>query len=183
MKRRFWLNPPKDPKTGETRRVLWLWLIPIILLVFALTFLIAPVLDQSWVRILPFFAATPGTDIGEIMADPGVRQSLVGAWWFLALFLVMGFFNIFGEEFLFRGALLPKMNGFFGKWDWVANGVLMGAYHWHQPWRIPGAVVVATLCFAFPAKRFRSTWMGLIPHSIQIPFLAFLILGLVLGLA
>lgn len=29
---------------------------------------------------------------------------------------------------------MPKMNGVFGKWDWVANGVLMATYHWHQPW-------------------------------------------------
>ena len=33
------------------------------------------------------------------------------AWLYLLMFLVMAFFNIFGEEFLFRGVLLPKMNG------------------------------------------------------------------------
>lgn len=34
-----------------------------------------------------------------------------------------------GEEFLFRGVLLPRMKGVFGKWDWVANGVLGTFYH------------------------------------------------------
>jgi uncharacterized protein len=32
-----------------------------------------------------------------------------------------------GEEFLFRGVLLPCMEGVFGRWSWVANGVLFGA--------------------------------------------------------
>jgi uncharacterized protein len=45
------------------------------------------------------------------------------------------------EEFLFRGVLLPMMDGVFGRWGWVANGVLSGIYHLHQPWGIPGAVV------------------------------------------
>ena len=37
---------------------------------------------------------------------------------------------------LFRGVLLPKMRGVFGKWDWVANSVLFGPYHMHVPLRI-----------------------------------------------
>ena len=32
IRRRLWLNTPRDPQTGEPRRVLWLWLIPFILL-------------------------------------------------------------------------------------------------------------------------------------------------------
>jgi hypothetical protein len=36
------------------------------------------------------------------------------------------------------GMLLPKMEGVFGKWSWVANGVLFGFYHLHQPWGISG---------------------------------------------
>ena len=60
---------------------------------------------------------------------------LVGAWWFFALFVIYAVFNtILGEEFLFRGVLLPKMEGVFGRGSWVANGVLFALYHVHQPW-------------------------------------------------
>ena len=36
---------------------------------------------------------------------------------------------------------------------------------------------------AYPSLRFGSTWMGVIVHSAQSVFFAFLILGVVLGLA
>jgi membrane protease YdiL (CAAX protease family) len=99
----------------------------------------------------------------------------------LGLFFLLAVFNILGEEFICRGVLLPKMEGVFGKWDWVANGVLVGGYHWYQPWQIPGSIVVGIFALALPAERFRSTWMSIIIHSLQYVTMPFAILG-VLGL-
>lgn len=184
VRRRLRLNTPRDPMTGEPQRRLWLWLIPILILLFAFTMVIAPTLDGLWVKVIPFFAEPLGYSPGAALESPEIQAQLVGDWGFLGLFLLMGLFNtVLGEEFIFRGVLLPKMNGVFGKWDWVANGVFMGAYHWHQPWTIPSSIVVATFLFALPAKRFRSTWMAIIAHSSAIVFFGFLILGLVLGLS
>jgi hypothetical protein len=75
------------------------------------------------------------------------------------------------------------MEGVFGRWSWVANGVLFGLYHLHQPWGILTNIVADVLFNAFPAWRFRSTWMSIIVHSAQSVFFAYLILGVVLGLA
>ena len=75
------------------------------------------------------------------------------------------------------------MEGVFGRWSWVANGVLFGFYHVHQPWGIVGSVISGVFLYAFPSWRFRSTWMGVIVHSAQSVYFAFLILGIVLGLA
>jgi membrane protease YdiL (CAAX protease family) len=184
IRRRLWLVKPRDPKTGEPRGRLWLWLIPIIILLAAFQFLLAPVLDGVWLKVFPFFAEPPQFALGPVLESPDVQAQLVGAWWFLGLFLIMAVFNTFlGEEFLFRGVLLPKMVDAFGKWDWVANGVLMGAYHWHQPWGIPGNIVAAVFFFAFPAKRFRSNWMTIIAHSMQYLLVIPMLLALVLGLA
>jgi membrane protease YdiL (CAAX protease family) len=183
IRRRLWLNKPRDPKTGQPQSRLWLWLIPLLILLAAFQFLLAPVLNGVWVKVLPFFAEPPQFAMGPVLESPDIQAQLVGAWWFLALFLVMALFNtVLGEEFLFRGVLLPKMEGTFGKWDWVANGVLMGAYHWHQPWGIPGNIVAAVFFFAFPAKRFRCTWMAIILHSMQYVLVIPMILALVLGL-
>jgi membrane protease YdiL (CAAX protease family) len=108
---------------------------------------------------------------------------MVGAWWLLALFAVNALFNtILGEEFLFRGVLLPNMSGVFGRGDWVANGGLFGAYHLHQPWGILDLALSGILLLAFPARRFRSTWMSVIVHSGQSVYFLFLMLGFVLGL-
>jgi hypothetical protein len=71
----------------------------------------------------------------------------------------------------------------FGKWSWTANGVLFGFYHLHQPWGIVGSIVSGAFFYAFPTLKFRITWMGVIVHSGQSVYLAFLILGVVLGLA
>jgi membrane protease YdiL (CAAX protease family) len=134
--------------------------------------------------IFPFFAEPPGYGFDAIFQSQEILERLVGAWWFLALFVVFSIFNtILGEEFLFRGVLLPKMEGVFGRWSWVANGVLFGFYHLHQPWSILTAIVGGILFYTLPAWRFRSTWMSIIVHSAQSVFFAFLILGVVLGLA
>jgi membrane protease YdiL (CAAX protease family) len=183
VRRRLWLNTPRDPKTGEPRRKLWLWLIPIIILLTVVSMMIGPFLDRLWITIMPFFTPPPGSDASEYLGTAELQAQLVGAWDFMLLFLVMAFFNIIGEEFLFRGVLLPKMVGTFDKWDWVANGVLMGAYHWHQPWTIPGAIVANALFFALPARFFRSTWMAMIAHSMQYLLSIPIILAVVLGLA
>jgi membrane protease YdiL (CAAX protease family) len=183
VKRRLRLNTPRDPQTGETRRRLWLWMVPFVIGIVLWEVALTSSLDALWVSIFPFFAEPPGYSFAAVFESQEILERLVGAWWFLALFVVNAIFNtILGEEFLFRGVLLPKMEGVFGRWSWVANGVLFGFYHVHQPWGIVGSVVSGVFLYAFPTWRFRSTWMGIIVHSIQSVFFAFLILGVVLGL-
>lgn len=182
ISRRFWLNHPKSARSGETKKALWWWLIPLFLLAAALEIGLRSTLVDVWTGIFPFFAEPEGYDFA-VMLTPEMRAQLVGAWGLLALFFVSALFNTFlGEEFIFRGVLLPKMEGVFGKWDWVANGVLFSFYHLHQPWGIL-ATLPADLLFAFSGKRFRSNWFPIIIHSGQSVFFLFLILGLVLGLA
>jgi membrane protease YdiL (CAAX protease family) len=184
IRRRLWLVKPREPKSGEPRGKLWLWLIPTIILLAAFSLAIAPMLDRLWVSAFPFLAEPPQFAMGSVLESPDVQTQLVGAWWFLGLMLLMWVFNVFlGEEFLFRGVLLPKMEGVFGKWDWVANGVLFAVYHLHQPWGIPGNIISAVLFFALPAKRFRSSWMAIIPHASEWVMIIPLLLALVLGLA
>jgi membrane protease YdiL (CAAX protease family) len=181
--RRGRLNMPRNLKTGESQKRLLLWCIPLVIVSVVLMFFVLHILNSWWVAGLPFLAQPPSLNFDSLLGSPEVQAQLVGAWGFAGLFLIMSVFTYMGEEFLFRGVLLPKMNGRFGKWDWVANGVLFGAYHWHQPWMIPGGIITGTFMFALPAKLFHSTWMSIIVHSWQSFFFMFLILGIVLGLA
>ena len=184
VKRRLRLNAPRDPGTGITRRKLWLWILPFLVAsVVWDTALKSYVTDLS-VSILPFLAEPPGYGFEAVFESQEILDRLVGAWWFLALIMVFLAFNsILGEEFLFRGVLLPKMEGVFGRWSWVANGVLFGLYHVHQPWGIAESAIGGVFFLAYPSWRFRSTWMGVIVHSAQSVFFAILVLGVVLGLA
>jgi uncharacterized protein len=183
VKRRLRLNAPREPATGQPRARLWLWVVPFLVAVAVVELVLNTPLENAWVSVFPFLAEPEGYSFGAFFESQEILQRLEGAWWFFALFVISAVFNtILGEEFLFRGVLLPRMEGVFGRWSWVANGVLFGLYHVHQPWGIPNSVITGLL-YTYPAYRYRSTWMAIILHSAQSVYLAFLVLGVVLGLA
>jgi uncharacterized protein len=182
IRRRFWLNNPVSPRTGQKDNRLWWLLIPLMLLVVALELGLAPFLNEIWTTLFPFLAEPPSRSLDALFA-PEMHARWIGAWDFFALFVIVSLFNNFlSEEFLFRGVLLPKMEGVFGRWDWVANGFVFGVYHLHMPWGIPGNIVFGWL-MAFTAKRYHSNWFPIVLHNGQAFYFGFLILGLVLGLA
>ena len=182
ISRRFWLNNPISPRTGQKDNRLWWALIPLMLLVVALELGLAPYITELWTNLFPSLAEPPSRSL-DVLFAPEMHPVWIGAWNFFALFVITSLFNNFlSEEFLFRGVLLPKMKGVFGKWDWVANGFIFGVYHLQMPWTIPVNILFGWLV-AFSAKRYRSNWFPIILHNGQAFYFGFLILGLVLGLA
>lgn len=180
VRHRTWRQQPHDPNSGQSRSVLWLWLIPALVLSAGLALVIGPVIQKAWTSLFPFFAAPPGYEMQELTETP---DKWVGTLYLVALMLVHIVGNyLYGEEFLFRSILLPKMNGVFGKWDWLANAALFGIYHVHKPWVIPSAFV-SGIIYTYPSRRFRCTWFGLIIHGADGLFLMFVVLSLVLGSA
>jgi CAAX protease family protein len=108
--------------------------------------------------------------------------NLKGQWWLLGIAVASTLFNHFlGEEFLFRGVLLPRMQGAFGKYDWLANAILFGLYHIHKPWGIP-TNIVQTLAQTVPAKRFRSNWMSIAVHGTEGILMLVGVLAVILGM-
>ncbi len=177
LRERLWLRVPSN-------RRLWWWLIPLILASAFYSLMISGAVEQLWVTLFPFFAEPSGFSMDAFMESPANRLSMVGNWGLFLLFFVQMLFNtVLGEELLFRGLLLPRMVKAFGRWDWLVNGILFGFYHWHQPWGMLGSAVDGTLLYALPTRKFKSAWFGIIVHSGQSVYFAFLLLGLVLGLA
>ena len=93
---------------------------------------------------------------------------------------MMIFNTVLGEELLFRGLLLPRMRGAFGRWDWLVNGVLFGVYHLHVPVGDPGepprhADPVVSRRGATAAR-----CIGIAVHSVQTVVFSALLLVLVL---
>jgi membrane protease YdiL (CAAX protease family) len=159
IKRRLRLNTPRDPATGVPRARLWLWVVPFLVAVVVFEGVLTSPIQNAWVSVFPFFAEPQGYSFDAIFESQEILEQLVGAWWFFALFVIYAVFNtILGEEFLFRGVLLPRMEGVFGRGSWVANSVLFGFYHVHQPWGILDSIL-SGLLYTFPAYRYRSTWM------------------------
>lgn len=175
IKKRLWFQTPQVPKTGKASNWLFLWVIPFILLNAIVSSDIGfPDLD----RIAgPLIKNIPQYDLSKLASS-----EFKGEWWILGVFILTMVFNYFlGEEFLYRGILLPKMNGVFRKWDWFANGVLFGFYHLHKPQVMISTALLFGFIFAFPVKRFQSTWMAVIIHGLEGLLGLVIVLKIVLG--
>jgi membrane protease YdiL (CAAX protease family) len=162
IRRRFWYTTPSDPKTGEPNAKLLWWSIPLILLSVGLgDMVLRGPLTAAILKLLPALTPPSYSDSSNL-----VSPEFVGQWWLLGVVLINNAFNYFlGEEFLFRGVLLPKMEGVFGKWDWVMNAVLFSAYHLHTPFAILGNIFI-TAPYIWACKYFRSNWFGVIVHGV-----------------
>jgi CAAX protease family protein len=164
----LWLRSPRSPRSGRVGGRIWLILIPLIVAVTAVN------------ELIPTFSAPENRDLATLVGSDAGQAFLDGAWGWYALLLAMFLFNtVLGEELLFRGYLLPRMNGAFGRGDWVANGLLFTGYHLHVPWVMPGTLIESFL-LAYPTKRYRSAWIGIAVHSAQSVFFAIALLLIVL---
>jgi membrane protease YdiL (CAAX protease family) len=162
----LWLRAPRDPRSGRVGGRVWWWLL-LFIFVFAL--------EQA----IPAIPGPSVRDFGDFLDSDAGKEFFRGAWGWYAMVVVLAIFNtVLGEELLFRGLLLPRMKGAFGKYDWVANGVLFSVYHLHTPWVIPTSLV-DIVALAYPSRRFQSAWMGIIVHSTQSVFILILVLTLV----
>jgi membrane protease YdiL (CAAX protease family) len=162
----LWLRSPRSPRSGRVGGRVWLVVIPLILALAA-------------EELIPRVAMPENRDFATLLESDAGKAFLDGAWGWYGLIVVFFLFNTaLGEELLFRGFLLPRMNGAFGRGDWVANGLLFAGYHLHVPWVIP-AGLLDTFILAYPSKRYRSAWIGMAVHSAQSVVLAILVLTLV----
>jgi hypothetical protein len=180
IRKRTWLQTPREPGTGRPNPRLFWWLLPVLFFSALVNIGLAGYLDTPMVSLFPALQPPQFTDTSQL-ASPEFQ----GQWWILGVLLVSHLFNYFlGEEFLFRGVLLPRMHGVFGKYDWVANAVLFGLYHMHKPWMLP-SLIVGSLAITWPATRFRCNWMALVVHGVEgLPALVLVpavILGLLTG--
>jgi uncharacterized protein len=165
----LWLLSPRDPRSGRVGGRVWLWVIPFFLL-FGL-----------WEAFGISIPGPANRDLTLFLPSERGAEFFRGAWGWFAVVVVSQIFNSFlGEDLLFRGLLLPRMRGVFGRGDFVANGVLFGFYHLHTPWSIPAALADIILT-AYPTRRWQSVWMSIIVHSGQSVFVIIFILTLVLG--
>jgi len=175
---RTWLRLPRDSKTGQPNPKLFWWLIPIIIIYVLIGLRLAQYLDAPVAGLFPNLYPVTYQDTSQM-----ATLDLTGQWRLLGIAVASVFFNYFlGEEFLFRGVLLPKMEGAFGKHNWLANAVLFGVYHLHQPWGIP-TNIVQNLALTLPAKRFRSNWMSIAVHATVGILMLITILAIILGAA
>jgi uncharacterized protein len=154
LREALWLGPPTD-QAGRRGGRLWWWAL-------------AVTAGVAVLELVPLDPTGPANRAFDQFLRSAEGQDLLhGNWALFALMVASFVFNtVLGEELLFRGLLLPRMRGAFGKADWIVNGVLFGLYHLHQPWSIPSGITTGLL-MAYATRRWRSAWLGIIAHSAQ----------------
>jgi membrane protease YdiL (CAAX protease family) len=99
--------------------------------------------------------------------------------WILAVWPVFFFFNIFGEEFFWRGYLQPRQELLSGRWTWLVHGALWAT--WHVPMGMDLIVASLPVFFILPAvvQQTKNTSIAIVIHAA---FGAFGFLALALGM-
>ena len=149
----------------------WLWTAGLIIIYVGGYIALLP--TAKWLASIPAFAPP---DYLPAIIDPRVAKTaipadflgvpLLGNWWILLLYFIILCFNIFGEEFWWRGYILPRQELVHGKWTWAIHGLLWTLFHVFWKWTLI-ALLPSTLSLAFVAYKRKNTTPGIIAHWAQ----------------
>ena len=85
--------------------------------------------------------------------------------WILALWLPFWLLNIFAEEILWRGVILPRQEAAFGDWAWLANGLGWLLFHLAFGPDLMLALAPIILMLPYIVQRRHNSWIGVILHA------------------
>jgi len=164
----LWLRAPRAPKSGRVGGKVWWWLLPFTVLSVA-------------INALPIDPTGPmPRDLPKFLDTDRAERFFHGNWTWFAMAAIVSLLAPWVEELFFRGLLLPRMRGVCGRADFFVNGAIFTAYHLHQPWSMPATLLDGIFAQAYPAKRFRSIWIGVVGHTLPSLVLIGVVLSLVL---
>ena len=161
IKSRFRLN--------KIDRKAWMWTVGLLVLWLAILLFVQPPVGKVMAQI-PLFAP-PSYFPPEI--NPNLAPSangmmfgteLSGKWWIILVYFVGWLFNIFGEEFLFRGYLLPRQELAYRKYAWLIHGTMWGLWHLFWKWNII-TLLLTTLSLSYVVQKTKNTCVGIIVHG------------------
>jgi membrane protease YdiL (CAAX protease family) len=95
--------------------------------------------------------------------------SLHGRWWIgIYYFVVLLVANVGGEEFWWRGYLLPRQELSHGAAAWLVHGSLWALFHLFFQWTLQDLTHMLPTCcaLAFVAQHRKNTWPGIIAHTL-----------------
>jgi membrane protease YdiL (CAAX protease family) len=187
-------NPPTWEALKDRFRLhrmtgrMWLWTIGLSLfglITMAAFGAISRALIQKGIIPLPTFipsALDPriGMSVGALRAQ--VDGHLEGNWLVVLVFFVVLFFNIFGEEFWWRGYILPRQELVFGRWTWLVHGVGWCLFHAFKWWDYL-TLLPFTLAIAYVSQRLKNNVPAIIAHYVAngVSWLGLLLLVLGVG--
>lgn len=122
-----------------------------------LVLLISGALMKLMVLLLGEFDHTPAFMAFEPLST--------GRYWLLAVWLPYWILNILGEEFLWRGVMLPRQEVAFGKYTWVLHGFGWGIFHVAFGWQLLITLVPLIFIQSYIVQKTKNSWTGVIMHG------------------
>jgi membrane protease YdiL (CAAX protease family) len=163
-----WEEFSKRYRLDRMEKIDWLWTLLVILV--ALFFYFGLSFTSEWLAKISVFSPHPSfpTDMVSGKLNPGYLfdMQLRGKWWVVAVYLIFWLLNIFGEEFWYRGWMLPRQELAFGNYAWIINGLMFTFQHWLQPWNFL-AILPGALFAVYVVQRRHNTWITIIQHGLM----------------
>jgi membrane protease YdiL (CAAX protease family) len=88
-----------------------------------------------------------------------------GRYWLLIVWFPYWILNILGEEFLWRGVMLPRQEIAFGKNAWVIHGFGWGLFHIAFGWQLLITLIPLIFIQSYIVQRTKNTWIGVLMHG------------------
>jgi membrane protease YdiL (CAAX protease family) len=145
----------------------WLWATGLFIFGVLTYFSLAPV--GKILAQIPFFSP-PDFFPAEInpnkIPQPGFMMDyqLSGQYWIAPIYLIAWFFNISGEEILWRGILFPRQIKRYGSRTWVYHGVIWTLWHFFWTWNLV-SILPWSLALSYVVYRRQNVWISIIAHG------------------
>jgi membrane protease YdiL (CAAX protease family) len=120
---------------------------------------------------IPFFAPPdffpPELNPNKQMASGlFMGYPLKGNWWILGVYLFAWITNVLGEEFLWRGYLLPRQELAYGKKTWLIHGSMWTLWHFFWKWNLLW-IFPWSLGLAYAVQKTKNTWVSIFAHGVM----------------
>ena len=134
-------------------RVDWLWGVGAIAAIGALSAAIHAALNtfEGGVDLHPQFMA--------------FEPLSAGRYWILATWIPFWILNVLGEEFLWRGVILPRQEAALGRGAWVANASGWLLFHLAFGWQLMVVLLPILIILPYVVQHRQNTWVGVVIHA------------------
>jgi len=88
-----------------------------------------------------------------------------GRYWLLLVWAPYWILNILGEEFLWRGVMLPRQEVAFGNHAWLIHGFGWGLFHIAFGWQLLITLMPLIFIQSYIVQRTKNSWIGVIMHG------------------
>jgi membrane protease YdiL (CAAX protease family) len=88
-----------------------------------------------------------------------------GRYWILAAWAPFWLLNILGEEFLWRGVMLPRQESAFGAKAWMANAAGWLLFHAAFGWQLMLVLLPIILLLPLVVQWRKNLWVGVVIHA------------------